>query len=234
MRTASRPGQDLQGAVFAAAEAVRLSDLAEQAIPGLQRAVGASHALLYRYDDRGRLEPIAGNLVSTMNDYTGAMLMDDPLQRAPLRMPPGPKVVLATREVDRDEYHRSMAYNEFYAPRDLEHVACTWLSTGKLYGEAGMTGLLLSRSAREEGFSPREVELLQQAMPAFVAAARRSARIEETDRERGALEALVSSGIPRALLALDGSARLLWISPSAEALLSPLLGRARALPDALS
>ena len=69
----------------------------------------------------------------------------------------------------------------------MEHVVCTWISHDKRYAEPGMSGILLARAAGQPPFSQQDARTLEQALPAFAAAARRSARVEATEGRRAAL-----------------------------------------------
>lgn len=220
-------------AIGAAAEAVHLRELGDGALDALSRAVGASSALLYRYDEGGALDALAGNLAGDMGDYGGEMIASDPLQQAPRRMAPGAKVVFATHTVATREFRASAAYNEFYQPHDLEHVVCAWITSATRYGAPGMAGIFLARSAKQPDFAERDVQALERALPAFAAAARRSARVEVEGRRHHVLDALLANAASRPLLALDARGRLIWIAEPAERLLAPILGRRRALPEAL-
>lgn len=233
MRSESAAQSELISAISAAAEAIHLHDLGDGALDALKRSVDASSALLYRYDEHGVFEPLAGDLAALMSHYGGEIIAADPLQQAPRRMAPGAKVVFATHTVRPGEFRASAAYNEFYRPHDIEHVVCTWLTATTLYGAPGMAGIFLARSARQPDFAEREVQALERALPAFAAAARRSARVEVEGRQHHVLDALLGSAASRPLLALDTRGRLIWIAEAAERLLAPILGRRRALPEAL-
>jgi DNA-binding CsgD family transcriptional regulator len=218
---AAHPAEDLTAAVAAAAEAVHLRDLSDEALPSLQRAVGASNALLYRYGEGGVIEGVAGSLRDELSTYTPDLIAGDPLQRLPRALPPGVKVVLITREVELAAYRRSDAYHGFYRPHDVEHVVCTWITGDRRYAEPGMTGILLSRAVGQDPFSDRERRALEEALPAFAAAARRSARVEASEGRRAALEAVAAGAVTRPVAALAPAGRVLWMSPAAAALLGP-------------
>src|SRR6185437_9936869 len=231
-KLAACPADDLTAAVVAAAEAVQLRDLADEALPSLQRAVGASNALLYRYGESGALEGVAGSLRDALMAYSRELVLGDPLQRHARLLPPGIKVVMCTREVDCRSYRRSDAYHHFYRPHDVEHVMCTWINGQARYGEPGMTGILLARAGGQDPFTEREALAIEQALPAFAAAARRSARVEAAEGRRMAVEALAAGAVTRPLAALAPSGRVLWMSPAAEALLAPTGALPPALVDA--
>jgi DNA-binding CsgD family transcriptional regulator len=212
----------LQTAVVAASEAVTLRDLVDGALPVLQRAVGASNALVYRYGAGGVLETVGGSLAGEMRGYTRDLLGRDPLQGPPRRMEPGLKVVMITRDADiRRAFRRSDAYHEFYRPHDLEHVTCAWLSSAAHYGEPGMTGVLFGRAATEEPFSERDGCALWEALPALAAAVRRSERVAAALEACSALEAVAAASVKRPLCAFSTAGALRWSSSLAGALLGP-------------
>jgi len=206
-------------AITAAAEAVNLGDLVTEALPPLLGAVGASNALVYRYGEGGVMEALGGSLAGVMGAYTRDLLARDPLQGPPRSLPPGLKVVMATRVVDRRAFVTSDAYHAFYAPHDVCHVTCLWLTGTTRYGEPGMTGVLLGRAPGEDPFTEREAEALGEALPALAAAVRRSARFEEAEGRHRALEAIAAGAITRPVIAVARTGRVLWMSRAAEALL---------------
>jgi DNA-binding CsgD family transcriptional regulator len=218
----------LHAAVAAAAEAATLHEFADGALPELQRALGASNALFYRYDDAGQMIGMGGSLSRELGGYSRELLALDPLQGPPRRMAPGLKVVMITREVDPRAYRASDAYHLFYRPHDLEHVTCAWLTGDTRYGEPGMTGILFGRAAREQPFSEREVGALRRALPALAGAVRRATRVAATEERRAALEAIAATTVTRPLVAFAPSGAVLWMSPAAETLLDR-----RAVPRSL-
>jgi DNA-binding CsgD family transcriptional regulator len=211
----------LNATVLAASEAVTLDELVAGALPELQRAVGASNALFYRYGEGGAIESVGGSLAREMGLYSRELFGRDPLQVPPRQMEPGLKVVMITRHVDPALYRRSAAYHFFYRPHDVEHVTCAWLTGGTHYGEPGMTGVLLARAAGEDPFSDRDEGTLHDLLPALAAAVRRSDRVSAALEKRSALEAVAASSVRRPLVAFSARGALRWISPLAEALLGP-------------
>jgi DNA-binding CsgD family transcriptional regulator len=232
MYNASHPREHLTTAIQAAAEAVSYDDLGEVALGAAARAVGASNMLLYRYDDNGAVQGVAGTLAAAIPSYARELFDEDPVQRHLMTVETKPRVVLTIHQIDRRAYLRSAAYHEFYRPHDVEHLLGMWL-TDLPYGAPGMAGILLTRASRAPDFTEREARVLSRAMPALQAAARRIQRVERALTERRALGALVSAVTPGAHVALDTAGRPLWISPEAETLLAPVLGRGRALPAPL-
>jgi DNA-binding CsgD family transcriptional regulator len=221
--------EHLGRAIAAAAEAVNLGDLVTDALPPLLGAVGASNALVYRYGEGSVMEALGGSLAGVMGAYTRDVFARDPLQGPPRALPPGIKVVMVSRVVDRRAFVTSDAYHAFYAPHDVSHVTCLWLTGTTRYGEPGMTGILLGRAPGEDPFSEREAAVLGEALPALAAAVRRSARLEEADGRRRALEAIAAGAISRPVIAVSRAGRVLWMSRAAEM----LLGAACELPPGL-
>jgi DNA-binding CsgD family transcriptional regulator len=210
---------DLEETALRAAEATSLLELGGHVLPPLQRAVGASSALLYRYDEAGRIETLAGDLSTVMQSYAHHYLHLDPVQVFPRRLAPQPRVVLATRQVDLRVHHRSPAYGEFYSTFGLEHLACTWL-THRPYATPGMTGILFTRTRRHEDFGADAERLIGRVLPVLTAATARAERLADLDRRRETLEAILAatSGPARLVFATNG--QLLWASSAAERLLA--------------
>jgi len=218
----------LAAAERAAAEAVSLEDLAAEGLGPIQEAVGASNVLLYRYDERGVVRGVAGSLASAIPTYAAELFVEDPVQRHLMAVDPKARPVVVLRELEPREYLRSGAYQEFYRPHDVHHLLGLWL-TDLPYGAPGMTGILFTRAEREADFSKDDARALARALPSFQAAARRFDRL---DRDRREIRGVLAAFAPGARLALSRDARLLWISPEAEALLGPSLARGQ-LPTAL-
>jgi|HubBroStandDraft_6_1064221.scaffolds.fasta_scaffold79152_1 DNA-binding CsgD family transcriptional regulator len=222
-------GGDVERVVLAAAEAGTLRELGERTLPTLARVARASSALLYRYDDDGALVPIAGDLGEVIGNYTEHYLHTDPVHEIPSRLVAEPRVVLATRVVDRRAYERSAAYGEFYRTHGLDHVACAWL-TRVPYAKPGMIGMMFARPRTRGDFDADDQRRLGRALPALSAATARAARLRDVDLRHEALEALAASAGP-ARLVLAARARVVWASPACEQRLGSAL---RALPDVLT
>jgi DNA-binding CsgD family transcriptional regulator len=225
----SRLGE-LEHAISAAAEAGDLVDLAARVLPGMCRAARASSALLYRYDDDGRLCPIAGDMGEVIGLYARHYLPQDPVQVLPRKLEPRPRVVLASRRCGARAYRASAAYGEFYRAFDFEHLACVWL-THRRYATPGMTGLLFARPRTAGDFDADDERLLDRALPALAAATARAERLRDLDRQRQALEALAAGGPPRLILSARGE--VVWTSPvcAGLAIPDPLRFAARRLLD---
>jgi DNA-binding CsgD family transcriptional regulator len=225
-------GEHLAATLEAAAEVVSYEELGQAALAAAARTVGASNVLLYRYDDRGVVEGVAGTLAAAIPSYARELFEEDPVQHHLLRLDGTARVVLTLHEMDRRAYLRSGAYHAFYRPHDVEHLLGVWLNDLP-YGAPGMAGILFTRAPEEPDFDAQEARMLTRAAPALQAAARRIHRVERALTERRALGAVLSAVAPGAHAAFDTRGRLLWISPEAEALLAPALGPRRALPAPL-
>ncbi len=208
--------------VRAAAEALRLEDLGEDAMAPLMRAVGASGALLYRYDARGRPEGVGGNLVETLGAYTPELFTEDPVQQHLHRhYAPTGRPIMAEQELEPRTYHRSAAYTDFYRPFEMEHLLGVSLSPAR-YGSPGMTGILFTRARGLPPFSGPESAVLARVQPHLAAVSRRSARLAEEAQARRGMEAVLLHHLSRPHLVLDGAGHLLWASPPARELLALL------------
>ncbi|HVV87471.1 MAG TPA: helix-turn-helix transcriptional regulator [Kofleriaceae bacterium] len=218
----------------AAAEACSLHELGERVLPRMLRLTGASAGLFYRYDDAGRIVSIAGEIADLMDHYARHYLRCDPVHDRPRALAPEPRVVFATRLVDRGAYQRSEAYGEFYRAYELDHLACIWL-THAPYQAPGMTGLLLARGRRSGEFERTDERAIAGVLPVLAAAVARAARLHELERQRDALAAIAAGPAAAARMILSRAGAPIWMSPSASALLpsipAALRGEARRLAD---
>jgi DNA-binding CsgD family transcriptional regulator len=224
--------EQLAAAERAAAEALSFDELGEDALRAIQQAIGASNALLYRYDEQGIVHGLSGSLSSAIPTYAAELFPTDPVQHHLMRVNPAERAVIRLQDLDPLTYRKSAAYNEFYQPHDVHHLLGLWL-TSLPYGAPGMAGILFTRAAFEPDFSAAEARTLTHALPTFRAAVRRVDRVDRNDRERRALEGVVSALAPGAYLALDRTGRLLWSSPAADAMLSQARGRGEPIPSVL-
>jgi DNA-binding CsgD family transcriptional regulator len=164
------------------------------------------------------------------------MFEADPLQRALLSVGERnePFITRAESGVDPKQFRRSRAYVDYYRPHDLEHLLGVWLR-GNRYGLPGMTGILLARSRREPEFTKTDLRLIEAALPALQAAARRSVRAEAVEAERRALAAMLACDpAERARAVFDAEGRTLWCSPSAATILEAVEGGRRGPPAELA
>jgi DNA-binding NarL/FixJ family response regulator len=206
--------RQLARALRGVSEAMTLSELAAAVLQPLLRATDSSGVLLYRFNEQGAPEGIAGNLVATIPDYFPELFSDDPVQRTllgrPLTFP-----VLSTEGVSSEAFRRSASYHYFYRPNDVEHLLGLAL-LGRRYGEPGMTGILFTRSLREEAFSNEEPRVLASVHEVLGSVARRAERVVGLQRTSDTLEALVSYAFSSECVAVDGFGRIAWISEAAQ------------------
>jgi DNA-binding CsgD family transcriptional regulator len=216
----------------AAAEAVRLADLEAQALPSLARGLGASGILLYQYDARGAPMGLGGSLVAGLSSYSPELFAEDPVQHALLRIPTATVGLITLDKVQLapQRFHRSAAYADWYRRHDVEFLLGVWL-TDLHYGAPGMTGLLITRSAREVDFDDRTYERMHHALPAFAAAARRASRLAAVEEERRVLEVAFAGDAAPPRLVLDGRGAVRFCSARAARLLG--WTRGGAAPDPL-
>ena len=165
-------------AAATASECLRVDELGREPLTWLARAADASSILLYRYEQEGMVAGRGGNLLEALPDYYGELFAEDPLQQALFTLAKTPPVVHAKQIAGFDErgYLRSAAYNEFYVRHEMEHLLGSGL-TNTRYGSAGMTGILLCRSKREQPFCERDHAMVLGAVAAFQAAVRRHDRL---------------------------------------------------------
>jgi DNA-binding CsgD family transcriptional regulator len=224
--------RSLRAAVDAASEALRLQDLDGTAEASLRDAVGASGLLVYHFDEQGRVGGAAGNLLPAMARYSLDLFLEDPVQHLLLTAVDLPRILETRAHLRLDDrcFHRSAAYADFYRPYEMERLIGVRLN-GASYGTPGMCGILLTRSPRQPEWSAADRALLERALPAFDAAARRATRFAEREAQRSALAAVLPRAHAAHHLILDARGRLLWAAPGAE----ERLGGAglAALPDAL-
>ena len=236
MRMATDIAAQVGETVRAAAEAITVEELALEAVERLKGLVGASQILLYRYDDDGMVQGLAGSLTHAVPSYAKELFDEDPIQKFLFAMTPTDPIISAEQSVDRKVFHGSAAYTDFYKPLDMDHLLGSWM-TPHPYGAPGMTGILMTRSRRQGAFSEHAWGLLGAVLPAFQATARRSARMKAEQatrrREHEAIEVVLGGMTAAALLVLDGQGRIVWLSRAAERLLGAHLGEQRTLPDTL-
>ena len=233
MRRQGIDARALGTAIAAVNEVLHLHELDAGAAGALARAVGASGLLVYRFDEQGRVGGVAGCLQQAVSNYSLDLFLEDPVQHGLLAAADLPRVVDTNSHLGLDDrrFRRSAAYADFYRPYEMERLLGMRLFGGR-YGSPGMIGILLTRSQREAEFSAEERALVEQALPAFEAAARRASRAAASEAQREALSAVLCRGAGVHHLILDARGRLLWISPEAEARL--VVGASGALPEALT
>jgi DNA-binding CsgD family transcriptional regulator len=229
----SQSRSDLATAIAAAAEVTRLDELGEAALPALSRALGLSGVLLYQYDARGVPTGPAGSLAPSLSAYSPEMFAHDPVQDGLFRFHPDESPVIVTAQdvgCSRRQFHRSYAYLDYYRRHDVEFLLGVWLTGAALrYGSPGMTGLLLTRSARQVDFDAQTHRRMAYALPAFAAATRRASRLRQ---QQSVLEAAFLGEAAPPRLVLDGQGALLLCSERAGRLLGGAVPPALALAAA--
>jgi len=208
-------GRNLDRALWDACGALDLVDLGARAIGPLVSALGASGALLYRFDDRKVPEGVAGNLACVLPEYVKDLFEDDPLQQALIgRSLTDP--VLTTSGLDPRSFRKSRAYRYFYRPNDVEHLLGMSL-LGAKYGEPGMAGVVFTRSQRQLEFSDSDARLVERVQAVLGSVAVRIARTPNAATLDGALEILLDHAFPGEVVAFDGRGRIVWLSGQARA-----------------
>ncbi len=215
----------VEPALTAIASVTSLRDIGDHVLPQIEQAIDASAALLYRYDDDRRLVALAGTIAHQVDGYARDLLDADPVQHFPRQLEARPRVVHATRHVERRTFRRSVAYGEFYGALGLEHLVCVWL-THLQYGAPGMTGLLLARPPGSEDFGAPEHAILARLLPALAAATERAERLSDLELEKNALASLVAASSGPARLVLSRTGKIVCASPACEELLTRAGARA--------
>lgn len=149
--------------------------LLREAFDELARAIPTRGGILYRYPGSGpHFAVLAGSLASVFDDVDPELLRpeNDPSHRPVAQLTARPRIVPATRELDRREFERSPAYREVYAPNGVDHIVCAWLD-GRRPGEPGMLGMMLSRDEGLGAFDQPHLALLRNVLPVLVLAAQR-------------------------------------------------------------
>jgi DNA-binding CsgD family transcriptional regulator len=216
-------------ALWAAGDVLTLGELAGEPLRALERALGATGALLYRYSAEGALERLGGGLCSVVQDYGREIWVRDPAQQRPHALPPGPRVVLPVKVAGREAFRGSDAYGTFYRPREIEDLMCVWLSPCR-HGAEGMTAMLFVRPRRLDPFDRADVALMRRLLPAFASAVRRQARVPAVMRRQDQTSQLADWVGHGACVAVDREGRLLWVSKPAERFLLRSAGFVR-LPE---
>lgn len=225
------PRQGLREAISDASAAISFGEIAAGALRTLARTVDAHVAVLYRTDAAAAFDAWAAvgpdDLLAAYAPYAAT----DPILAVKARH--NPELAVTTDLVNEGVYRRSAVYNEFAVRIDVEHQLVARL-TPWAFTDPGTMALVLCRSRRRRRFASAELRAVQKAMPAFAAAARRAAVLEDTQAQLRTLEALVTSRCPSlvAVVALDG--RLRWLSPLADRRLADSLRRPTDLPEPLA
>lgn len=218
--------------VRAAAEAATLHDLDIEAVPLLERAFGAHLTAVLQFDDDGRPCFQAGNLNRCAPKvYFDEYFVDDPVTHANRRL--NPKILVTDRDVDRKEFERSTAYNEYYRSRDVGRILCarmiapTWhVPTSVMIG--------FFRADSQAAYTRDDVEILARILPSLEAVARRSRRAELERRTYAVMSAALEQADTRPRVAIDRYGHVLWASEAGERLLAPVWAGGRTLPEEIT
>lgn len=222
----------LDAIVRAAAEATTLDDLDAEAVPLLERAFDAHLTAVLQFDDEGLPCFRAGNL----NRCAPKLYFDDYFSDDPITLnnrQHNQKIIVTDADVDRAQFEKSTAFNEYYRSRDVGRVLATRMVASTWYVPTSvMIGLF--RADSQPAYSPRDVEALARVLPSLEAVARRSRRAEIERRTYSVMSAALEHSDARPRVALDRYGHLLWASESGERLLGTHSGRGRTLPDEIA
>lgn len=179
----------------------------------LERHFHAAGALFYEVNQRGEWRLLGGSL---HRDFTllPHWFAHDPSQTEPGRV--RGRLVRPTEMVSRRRFAASVAYREYYGPRQLEHLACLRVQ-GLVHGTPRSCGLMLGRGDVHGPLTVAEAALLVQQVP-LLASLRRAAQGYQYHTK--ILSALGAEPLPVGsivVLAEDGS--LVWCSPRAHRML---------------
>jgi hypothetical protein len=209
--------QALRGALDATMEVLALEDLHGPAI-ALERLANARGSLVFTFDDAGRLTPLGGSLVHALETYVDEHFEQDPVHRTLPQLDPNSFVILGSSlGLERQGFTQSAAYADFYARHGAEQLLGIW-PTRYRYGEPGMIGFLLTRSARQPDFERRVAEAIGGLRAPLSHAAERASRYAELQGALAATSALLESGVTGADLVWSSGGRLVWLSARAREL----------------
>jgi DNA-binding CsgD family transcriptional regulator len=205
----------------AAAEVEDLTQLGGAPLTHLVRAVGASSAMMFQFEEGGP-RFLGGDLCAAMASYDADMFTEDEIQKAGLRCRQIVTPILLHRwsELDWRTHERSLTYNDFYQRVGVEWFLCVHLDEED-HGASGQTGIVLTRSRREQAFDDAELEVAFRAASALRLAKRRAARFALLQGEAAAGRMLLAD---RAMLTATPAGRVLWLSHKAESMAQPWLG----------
>lgn len=205
---------ELQTAI---AEASELADLDAVAVPMLKRALGADHVAVLDVDARGRPSGVAGDLRECDPvTYFTTFFADDPVISVSrgIREP----IALPRSHIDDSVFRRSVAYNEYYAPRRLDTIIIARLGTSSVFSPNSFC-LAAFRAPAQHGFSEVDRRTLAPLLPALAAATRRHRRHVELRQTAELLERWLGERDPTARFLIDRGGQIRWASRRAESLL---------------
>ena len=212
-----RPGsrqsrRELRAAVEATHDALRYDDLDEEVLPRLTRVLGASHTMLFQFDQHGAPDAMAGSLVEHIGAYSQEMFVQDPLQRALMVKPPKRGAVHTEDGLDWPDFLSSSAYHEFYNPLGMQQLRGIWI-TDVPYGTPGMTGVLISRRLRDGPFPEFADDALATLLPALEALRRRHLRLDAEKTRRARVSSAIGDLLPWPCLLIDRRGEVHWSAP---------------------
>lgn len=205
---------NLAGLVEAAVACEGSADVVDT-LSVLSEAIDAE-ILCYAFDAQSSLFALGGTLALSL-PYPNELFLEDPLQRLPLSLAAGPRVVPLTNDVSPREVERSEIYHRFYRPTGLLQLAGVWL-TDEPYATPGMTGLLLARNDKRR-FGRQELGALEVLTPVYASALRRAKRMALAQQKQRVLSTLIESRSAHPTVLFDSSAAVLWMSKAAERVL---------------
>jgi DNA-binding CsgD family transcriptional regulator len=221
----------LNEVVCAAAEASTLEGLASTAVPLLGRLLDA-RAVLYA-DPSGEGPTAFGGdaqLVGGFPEYAERFAAEDPTHAALAALEP--PVAIGSRIPRYPEFRRRSDFEDFNTRVDTGFALHVRIGDAA-HLQPGMAAIAFLRRLRLPDYQERDAAAVVAVVPALQSAVRRAGRARRAEEQRVALETLLDCADPRPLLAFDRQARLLWASPSAEALFAADRNPAHALPEVL-
>ena len=204
-------------AARAACETLTLEDLDRAALPLLKRALGAPFAVMVSFDDPRRPWGFAGDRdVCAPGLYYASFADEDPFQMAIRRL--HPRIFLGARHVARRELARCAVYDDYYRPRDLEHVLAARVGARPRYFTPGTAVVVFFRARSQPEFTADDARSLARVLPFLDAAVWRGERVAALAGALGATTAILDED-RRARVALAPNGGVLWRSPAADQLL---------------
>lgn len=198
-------------------EPITLEELDGIIATHLRELTDASHALVFRWQTPEWAEFSAGTLVPEMAEYSAEHFAADPTHSYLMRRPPELLHDPCEDQTFQGRFVQSPAYNEFYEPRDIRYIVGVWYTPHR-YGQPGMTGVLLTRSRKQQRFSAASLARLQMLEPDLRAAWRRCRRTLQLQQGQYML-ADVAAEVQRALVVFIGCAGAeAYMTPNAERL----------------
>lgn len=204
-------------------DALTPTEASNRMLQVIEGTIATAGTLLYHLAPDGTLTGLGGAFDEVFRSEPW-FLEDDPC-RHPAHHDLGPNILYATRLVDWRTHERSVAYREFYGPRNIAHVACMALGTSPR-DHATKLGLFLGRRESSGDFTTSDESSLAASLPLLTALCRASGEWGATERW---LATLVDGAEPRsddagetAVLVFSSSGACLWRSRRAAEYLAAL------------